>query len=162
MATALNFTVPLKQDPQSQESLSQLMASFAQSVQPAVDAALSRSRIVHFARVLVIDHKYLQVLTEFDGDPMDYTEFFRRELGPVFKAIFALAEGAPAWEELDNPNSFFEYTSGLNLHSLGASTVGNDGRGYLFSAVGDRTVREIQAALRESSPALDGSMSTSA
>jgi hypothetical protein len=149
MAIALNFTVPLKQDPQSQESLRHLVASFAQDVQPALDAALSRSQIVHFARILVIDNRYMQVLTEFDGDPMDYTEFFRKQLGPVFQAIFALAEGAPPWDELNNPNSFYEYTRNLNLPSLGTSTVGNEGRGYLFSAVGDTTVRELQAALRD-------------
>jgi hypothetical protein len=153
VAIALNFTVPLKQDPQSQESLTHLVASFAQDVQPALDAALSRSHIVHFARILVIDNKYLQVLTEFDGDPMDYTEFFRKQLGPVFQAIFALAEGAPPWDELNNPNSFYEYTRTLNLRSLGTSTVGNEGRGYLFSAVGDTTVRELQAALQKSDSA---------
>ena len=153
MAIALNFTVPLKQDPQSQDSLKHLAASFAQSVQPAIDAALSRSQIVHFARVLVIDDKYLQVLTEFDGDPMDYTEFFRKELGPVFEKIFGLAEGAPPWEELNNANSFYEFTHGKNLMSLGTSTEGNEGRGYLFSAYGDKTVRELQAALRQSESA---------
>jgi len=63
MATALNFTVPLKQDPQSQESLGHLVTSFAQEVQPAIDAALARSQIVHFARIVVIDNQYLQVLT---------------------------------------------------------------------------------------------------
>ena len=150
MATALNFTVPLKQDQGSQESLAHLVASFGQEVQPAIDAALAGSQIVHFARIVVIDNKYLQVLTEFDGDPMDYTEFFRKQLGPVFQAIFALAEGAPPWDELNNPNSFFEYTRALNLPSLGTSTVGNEGRGYLFSAVGDTTVRELQAALDRS------------
>ena len=162
MSTALNFTVRLKQDPESRQRLEHLTASFAESIQPAVDAALSRSQIVHFARVLVIDHQYLQVLTEFDGDPMDYTEFFRKELGPVFQAIFALAEGAPAWEELNNPNSFFEYTSNLNLPSLGSSTVGNEGRGYLFSAVGDKTVRELQTALRQSDSVPNRSLSTPA
>lgn len=150
MATALNFTVPLKQDPESQAALAHLVAAFAEEVQPAIDAALARSQIVHFARVVVIDNKYLQVLTEFDGDPMDYTEFFRKQLGPVFEAIFALAEGAPPWDELNNPNSFFEYTRGLNLPALGTATVGNEGRGYLFSAVGDTTVRELQAALGHS------------
>jgi len=60
MATALNFTVPLKQDPQSQESLGHLVTSFAQEVQPAIDAALARSQIVHFARIVVIDNQYLQ------------------------------------------------------------------------------------------------------
>jgi len=150
MATALNFTVPLKQDQGSQESLAHLVASFGQEVQPAIDAALAGSQIVHFARIVVIDNKYLQVLTEFDGDPMDYTEFFRKQLGPVFRAIFALAEGAPPWEELNNPNAFYEYTRTLNLPSLGTSTVGNEGRGYLFSAVGDTTVRELRAALGHS------------
>jgi hypothetical protein len=150
VATALNFTVPLKQDSGSQAALAHLVAAFAEEVQPAIDAALARSQLVHFARVVVIDNKYLQVLTEFDGDPMDYTEFFRKQLGPVFQAIFALAEGAPPWDELNNPNSFFEYTRALNLPSLGTSTVGNEGRGYLFSAVGDTTVRELQAALDRS------------
>jgi hypothetical protein len=162
MAIALNFTVPLKQDPQSQESLRHLVASFAQDVQPALDAALSRSEIVHFARILVIDNRYMQVLTEFDGDPMDYTEFFRKQLGPVFQAIFALAEGAPPWDELNNPNSFYEYTRTLNLPSLGTSTVGNEGRGYLFSAVGDTTVRELQVALHKSGSAPAGSSAAQA
>ena len=45
MAIALNFTVPLKQDLQSQESLKHLVASFAKDVQPALDAALSARRL---------------------------------------------------------------------------------------------------------------------
>src|SRR4051812_20135660 len=153
MATALNFTVPLKQEPGSQESLAHLVASFGQEVQPAIDAALARSQIVHFARILVIDNKYLQVLTEFDGDPMDYTEFFRVQLCPVFKAIFALAVGAPPWDELNSPNLFYEYTHNLNVPSLGTSTEGNEDRGYLFSAVKDTTVRELQVALHHNGPA---------
>lgn len=147
MTIALNFTVPLKQDPQSQESLKHMADSFEESVQPMIDDALSRSQIVHFARILVIDNKYLQVITEFDGDPTDYTEFFRCELGPVFQEIFALAEGAPPWEELDNRDAFYKYTHSLNIVSLGASTDCNEGRGYLFSAVGDKSVRELQKAL---------------
>ncbi len=149
MATALNFTLPLRQDPEAQQGLQQLAATFADTVQPLIDAALSRSQIVHFARVLVVDNKYIQVLTEFDGDPLQYTEFFRRELGPVFQAVFSLVEGAPSWDELNNPNSFFEFTRGYNLKALGRSTVGNEERGYLFSAYGDMTVREIQARLAQ-------------
>jgi hypothetical protein len=147
MAIALNMTAPLKQDPASQQELQQLMAGFAEVAQPAMDAALARSEVVHFARVLVIDNKYIQVLTEFDGDPMEYTEFFRKELGQIFQVIFSLVDGAPSWDQLNNPNSFFEYTHGLNLNSLGTSTVGNPGRGYLFSAFGDMTVREIKSKL---------------
>jgi hypothetical protein len=47
MAIALNMTAPLKQDPESQERLQQLASSFADKVQPAIDAALSRSETVH-------------------------------------------------------------------------------------------------------------------
>jgi hypothetical protein len=152
MAIALNLTAPLKQDPESQKVLQGLIAAFGDKVQPAIDQALSSSEIVHFARVLVIDNKYLQVLTEFDGDPMQYTEFFRQELGEVFKQIFALIEGAPPWDELDNPTSFFQYSHDLNLKALGKSTAGDD-RGWLFSAVGDTTVREIKSALKQPAPA---------
>src|SRR3954452_9745699 len=145
MAIALNLTAPLKQDEDTRNRLQHLAETFADEVQPALDAALARSEIVHFARVLVIDGKYLQVLTEFDGDPMAYTEFFRKELGPVFQQIFALVEGAPPWEELNDPNNFYEYTSGLNLNALGTSTSAGEDRGYLFSSIGDTTVREIKA-----------------
>src|SRR5688572_26712323 len=100
MAIALNLTAPLKQDAESQQRLKGLAAAFADHIQPVIDQALATSEIVHFARVLVIDDKYLQVLTEFDGEPQAYTEFFRRELGDVFKQVFALVEGAPPWEQL--------------------------------------------------------------
>lgn len=153
MATALNLTIPLKQDSQTQESLKQLVDSFAQTTQPAIDAALSRSEIVYFARIVVIDNKYLQIITEFDGDPTDYIEFFRRELGEIFKGIFSLADGAPPWASLNNRDAFFEYTHRHNIPSLGTATVGNEGHGYLFSAMGDKTVRELQAALSQNSTA---------
>jgi hypothetical protein len=147
MAVALNFTVPLKQDSQSQEALKQLATSFAETIQDPIEKALAASRIVHFARVVVIEEneraRYLQVLTEFDGDPEAYTEFFRKELGFVFEKIFALAEGAPPWEELNTRESFYEYTRSLNLKSLGRSTNANEDRGFLFSGVGDKTVREL-------------------
>ncbi len=155
MAIALNFTAPLKQDDDTQSRLKHLADAFAHEVQPALDAALAKSEIVHFARVLVIDGKYLQVLTEFDGDPQAYTEFFRKELGPVFQLIFSLVDGAPPWDELNNPNDFYEYTSGLNLKSLGTSTSAGEDRGYLFSSIGDMTVREIksQTARQPAAPA---------
>jgi hypothetical protein len=144
MASSLNFTAPLKQDPESQERLQWLAAVFADQVQPQIDAALAKSELVHFARILIIDNKYIQVLTEFDGDPMAYTEFFRTELPAVFEQIFSLVDGAPPWRELDNPNSFYEYTHSLNLKALGESVDTCYDHGYLFSAFGDATVREIK------------------
>jgi hypothetical protein len=146
MITALNMTVPLKQDPESLEKLQQLKAAFADRIQPAIDAALRKSKIVHFARVLVIDDKYMQVITEFDGDPMAYTEFFRLELPAVFKPIFELAEGVGPWDEINNQDSFFEASKGFQVKALGRSTVEGSDQGWLFSYF-DKSVREIEEAI---------------
>jgi hypothetical protein len=147
MAIALNLTVKLKQDPETLAQLDQLAAAFPTQVQPLMDKALAESERVHFARVLVIDKTYLQVLTEFDGDPLEYTTFFLEKLGPVFKAIFSLVEDAPSWDQLQDPNRFFEYTSSKNLRALGDS--GDPKRGYLFAALGDTSVKQLKALAAE-------------
>lgn len=147
MPIALNLTAPLKQDPESQAALAAFAERFATDVQPRMDAALARSGLVHFARVLVIDNRYLQVLTEFDGDPITYTEFFRLELGDIFKEVFSLVEDAPDWEYLDDETRFFEYAQSLNPPALGVSVRDDFNRGYLFSAYDDRTVEEIKLQL---------------
>jgi hypothetical protein len=148
MPTALNLTAPLKQDPDSQAAIAALKARFADEIQPLMDAALAKSELVHFARVLVIDDRYLQVLTEFDGDPIKYTEFFRNELHDVFKLVFSLVEGAPPWEELDDELAFYEYTQELNLPALGQTVRDDVNRGYLFAAFGDLSVKEIKHRLQ--------------
>jgi hypothetical protein len=147
MAIALNLTMPLKQDEETRQKLEEFAATAADTVQPVIDAALRDSEIVHFARLLVIDNQWVQVITEFDGDPVDYSEFFRQKLGPVFQFLFSLVEGAPPWEVLNNPDEFQKFTNQHDLKSLGRSTDGDPNRGYLFSATGDTTVREIKAAL---------------
>ncbi|HYW16692.1 MAG TPA: hypothetical protein VE891_11155 [Allosphingosinicella sp.] len=146
MITALNMTVPLKQDPESLAKLQKLKEVFADHIQPEIDRALRKSRMVHFARVLVIHDRFLQVITEFDGDPVEYTEFFRRELPHVFKPIFELAEGAPPWDELNDQDSFFEASKHLNVKALGRSEDGREEQGWLFSHF-PRTVREIEESL---------------
>ena len=80
MTYALNLTLKLKQDPASQAKLQQLKGGFATKIQPAIDAALAKSEIVHYARVLIIEDKFIQVLTEFDGDKKVYTTFFLKAL----------------------------------------------------------------------------------
>lgn len=145
MITALNMTVPLKQDPESLAKLQKLKEVFADHIQPEIDRALRKSKIVHFARVLVIHDKFLQVITEFDGDPEEYTEFFRRELPHVFKPIFELAEGAPDWDHLNDQDTFFQASKGLNVKALGRSEDGREEQGWLFSYF-PRTVREIEQA----------------
>jgi hypothetical protein len=151
MATVLNMTMPLKQDDESKKRLQELKTNFSHGIQQKINAALMKSRIVHYARLVVIDDKYIQVLTEFDGDRLEYTEFFRKELPDVFRAVFSLVEGVPSWEELNNPNSFFEHARRFNVRSLGASVDGEESEGYLFCAYGDATVREIQDKLGRTS-----------
>lgn len=148
MPHALNLTLPIKQDAETQARLKEIADKFATELQPKIDTALRASKIVHFARVLVIDNRYLQVITEYDGDHREYTEFFRKELPDVFAALFSLAEGAPSGDALSDPNAFFEFSSKLQVRSLGESTAGLTGihgqtEGYLFSAYGEREVKEI-------------------
>jgi hypothetical protein len=147
MATALNMTMPIKQDDETKKQLAWLKENFASVAQSAIDKALLKSGTVHYARVLVIDDKYIQVITEFDGDKLAYTEFFRTELEDVFKLIFSIVEGAPSWEELNNKNTFFEVSKNFNLRALGNATDGDPSQGYLFCSYGDATVREIQSKI---------------
>ncbi len=148
MAHALNLTLRIKQDPDTLKRLAFIGSIFASQIQPKIDAALRKSQIVHFARVLVIENKYLQVITEYDGSHTDYTEFFRRELSDVFAMLFSLAEKPPAPETMNDADAFFEFSQGLQLRSLGDSVDGDKDQeghtaGYLFSAYGNREVREI-------------------
>jgi hypothetical protein len=142
MATALNLTAPLKQDAATKAKLQALQQNFAAIVQPAIDQALRESKVVHFARVVVIEDKYIQVLTEFDGDSETYTEFFRVKLPGVFKAIFELVEGAPSWDELNDRETFFKFARAVHIRALGGDPT-NTQNGYLFSAYGDKKVAEI-------------------
>ncbi len=149
MTHALNLTLPIKQDAETLAKLNGLKAIFADKVQPAIAAALKKSKLVHFARVVVIDDKYIQVITEYEGSHQEYTEFFRRELTPVFAAIFALTDGLP---DVSNPDAFFKFSKDHNYPSLGKATDGStdlsgNPSGWLFSAYDHMTVEEILAKL---------------
>ena len=156
MPHTLNMTMPLKQDAASLAALQNLKANFASVAQDAIDAALAKSQLVHFARVVVIDDKYIQVLTEYDGEVAVYTEFFRKELQDVFRLIFSLGENVPAWDDMNNPDTFLQVAAGFNVPSLGTSKEGIDHEGYLFSAYPGKQVTEIQAALKNAAPATAG------
>jgi hypothetical protein len=146
MPHALNLTIPIKQDAETKKKLDHIKSIFASQLQPKIEAALRESEIVHFARVLVIDDKYLQVITEYDGDHKAYTEFFRKKLPDVFAALFALGD-APAFDGLDQ-EGFFQVSKHLNIRSLGDTNLDEKDdtgkpEGYLFSAYGKRKVKDI-------------------
>jgi len=151
MTHALNLTLPIKQDEATQAKLKHLAAVFATDVQPIIEAALRKSKLVHFARVVVIDNKYIQVITEYEGSHQEYTEFFRRELTPIFAAIFSLAENVP---DVRDTNAFFEFSKNHNYRSLGTATDGStdiagNPAGWLFSAYDHKTVEDILPALEK-------------
>ncbi len=146
MAHSLNLTLKIGQDAATQQKLQEFVQLFPQ-VQGMIAAAMKKSEILHFARVVLIGTEYLQVLTEYDGDREEYTEFFRRELPTVFEKVFALAEGAPPWSELQDPDTFFNVAKSLDIKPLGTSISNDPEDHWVFSAYGDRSVKEILAAL---------------
>ena len=148
MITALTLTLKLKQDDRTKATIQQLQESlFETQVQPKIDAALRRFKGVHFARVVLIEDQYLQVITEFDGDQRIYTDFFRRELGDVFQTIFSLADGAPPWDAIDNEEAFFELAKSHNIRPLGKSVYEGNPDGYVFMAQHQRSVKDISESL---------------
>ena len=154
MAHALNLTLKIRQDASAKATLAAVKAKFASEIQPKIDAALRKSQIVHFARVLVIDDLYLQVLTEYDGDHRAYTDFFRKELPDVFGLLFSLADVPIDPTALGDSEKFFEFSKSLQKRSLGDATDGDKDQngnvaGYLFSAYGAHEVREILGSLKE-------------
>ncbi len=152
MTSALNMTMPIKQDAATLAKLEHIKKVFATHVQPQIDKALRESQIVHYARVLITpDNRWIQVITEFDGPKDVYTEWFRKNLPTVFETIFSVVEGVPPWEELNNEAAFYRTASKLNLSALGASTTwskenapeGEEDPGYFFAAYPDTTVEQI-------------------
>lgn len=147
MPHALNLTIPIKQDDATKAKLAKIAADFPTVHQPKIDAALRKSKLVHFARVVNVHGLFLQVITEYDGDHKAYTEFFRKELPDVFATLFSLADGAPSFGDL-NSNTFYELSKKMNLRSLGESTLGEtddqgNPEGYLFSAYERRNVADV-------------------
>ncbi|MBN9671853.1 hypothetical protein [Roseibium aggregatum] len=151
MTHPLTLTLKIKQDPETLAALNDLKENFAEHIQPKIEEALRKSKLVHFARVVVIgDNEYIQVITEYDGDHFEYTEFFRDALTPIFAKIFSLADGVP---DVDNPAEFFEFSKNANVRTLGLSTDGatdmhGNQAGWLFSAYNHAEVRDILGALQ--------------
>lgn len=143
----------IKQDPESLAALQK----FSEEV-PAIQAEIARvmkeSQILHFARIVVIPvdgvPRYLQVLTTYDGEPRAYTEFFREKLSHVFKKIFSLAEGVDPSEAeklVDDPEAFFAFSRQFDIRPLGESLSDDPRDGFVFSAYGQLTVKQILARL---------------
>lgn len=138
----LNATFPLKQDAASQEKIADMEAQFGNELLLDAFDVLRRSELVHYARFTLIRDaerkaKFLQVLTEYDGDFLTYAQFFADNLAKFFNAVFEVVEGAPPPSDGDRAKqlALFQFIQKCDLPCLG-------GRG--FSAYGDLTVMDIQ------------------
>jgi hypothetical protein len=133
MQSFLNLTLPLKQDDASQAALQQLLGGFNEQLEAVVEEALAKSKIVHFARFIVLGTKYIQILTTYDGDEHEYAMFFWNELNPVFKAAYELVEGAPTGDNWTVDNFL----------AFNAIPVHQPVPFYRFSAYPEKTVEDI-------------------
>src|SRR4051794_30495687 len=89
----LNATLPLKQDAESQAKLKEFRDKFKADWAPEVWKVLKDSNMVHYARFTVTeDNKWLQILTEYDGDFITYSKFFAKHLSKFFRAVFGLVD----------------------------------------------------------------------
>jgi hypothetical protein len=150
--SALNLVIKINQSPENIKRLEHLKEVFAKEFQPKINKVFEKSGVVHYARFLIIENKYLLILTEFDGDRRFYTEVFRAELLHIFKAVFSLSENPPTEEQLFNGDKFFDFVSKDNISGLGSDLKTDEERGntkdagYFFNAYPGVSVQQIQDA----------------
>jgi hypothetical protein len=141
MQNFLTLTLPLKQDAASQEKLAWLQKEVfnTDGFKKMINDALDESEAVYFAQFLVLDKKYIQIITTFDGDDREYAIFFFEKLQRLYKPVYELVEGGPidddfnlqnylSFNEAHKPEPFFRYSAipnktlkditGPNSHSV--------------------------------------------
>src|SRR5215510_2012810 len=141
MQKFLTMTLPLKQDAASQEKLAWLQKEVFNTdrFKKKINDALNESEAVYFAQFLVLDKKYIQIITTFDGDDREYAIFFFEKLQLLYKPVYELVEGGPtdddfnlenylSFNEAHKPEPFFRYSAipnqtlkditGPNSHSI--------------------------------------------
>src|SRR5215475_5735902 len=141
MQNFLTLTLPLKQDAASQKELARLQKEVFPSddFEKMINNALEESEAVYFAQFLVLDNKYIQIITTFDGDDLEYAIFFFEKLQRLYKPVYELVEGGPtgddfnlqnylSFNEAHKPEPFYSYSAfpnktlndiiGPNSHSI--------------------------------------------
>ena len=86
MAHTLNLVLPLVQDAESKAKLAEFANTFP-TLQGRIAQVIKESEILRFARIVVVEDKYITVLTEYDGDKRAYTRFFQEKLADTRSSI---------------------------------------------------------------------------
>src|SRR5262245_27081872 len=133
MQNFLTLTLPLKQDAESQQKLAQLQKHVFNTPEfkKKISAALNESETVYFARFIVIDNKYIQINTTFDGDDREYAIYFFEKLRDVYKPVYELVEQGPTGADFNLEN----YLSFNEAHKLEPF--------FSYSAFPDKTLTDI-------------------
>ena len=153
MAHSLNLTLEIKQDAETLAKLETFRNVQFPALQGKIAEVMKKSQILHFARVVISkDNKFIQVLTEYDGDRRAYTDFFREELPDVFGVVFSLAKDPFDPQLLKDSDGFFAYTKDKDILPVGNSLSGDPDDHFVFSAYGNLTVKQILAALGDKAP----------
>lgn len=152
MIHPLNLFIPIRQNDDGIAKLRELERRFATDDQQKIEEAAQASNILHFLRIVNLDDKYLCVITEYDGDHLEYSEYFRKNLNDLFKYIFEMADIDVNWDEINQEIPFYHAAKKFHRPSMGRSTYGEIGpdqepAGYLFSAYDNKSVEDIKAAL---------------
>jgi len=133
MQNFLTLTLPLKQDAESQKKLAELQKHVFDTpdFKKKISAALNESEAVYFARFMVIDKKYIQIITTFDGDDKEYAIFFFEKLRDLYKSVYELVEQGPTDADFNLEN----YLSFNEAHKVEPF--------FSYSAFPDKTLTDI-------------------
>lgn len=97
-----------------------------QSAAPSIERLLAASKMVHFARfILLSGETELGLFTVFDGDTRPYLEYFAKVAGPLFDKIFEHIEPRPPMPIRQHQEEFVQHIQRFNIPSAA---------NYFFSA----------------------------
>lgn len=125
---ALRIRSPISQNA---DRLRQIISAGA----PRIEAALKRSKQVHFAWFELLEAEGMLVLhTVYDGEFDAYLRFFIAEVGDLFDQLFECIEGGPRTPVVDYPDDFVSVIARCNRPPA---------VGYFFSAYPLKDVNKV-------------------
>jgi cytochrome P450 len=103
----------------------QILQKVITSAAPSIEHLLRHSKMVHFARfVLLNNDTELALFTTYDAPFEEYIRHFARAAGPLFDKIFEHIEEHPPMPVRNHPDEFVEFIRRFDRPSVG---------GYFFS-----------------------------
>jgi hypothetical protein len=132
---ALTLVMPLRCG--VSDVVAERIRSMPASAANPIFAALESTRLVHFARFVMLPGNNLGVITTYDGDFEDYILAFVERVGDIFDFLLSyVADADGVCPVRDNPDAFVRYVYHHDVETLGA----------FYSAYPDMGVMDIRRA----------------